>query len=47
MQSVNSFGWLIISLGGNIIVNKYMQSVNPLLHTGHYCVRMTKILILK
>ena len=23
------------------------EDVNPLLHTGHYCVRMTKILILK
>ena len=23
------------------------KKLNPLLHTGHYCVRMTKILILK
>ena len=26
---------------------RYRAMINPLLHTGHYCVRMTKILILK
>ena len=25
----------------------FISEITPLLHTGHYCVRMTKILILK
>ena len=43
-------GWLTLTslvTVVNLMLSFRVGSINPLLHIGHYCVCMTKILILK